>query len=161
MLLETVFMYRTLIGKCDLGCGLDLEDIEQVHDIEDRFTSRRGDGRRFKRHATKLKGIVRGDQINDRVAIVEMGPGGLICVGSPFITRGEQVEIAIDDGEECYRFCAKGVWLKEVGEEFRIGLQFLGMPVKLRKVQLREHTQDVIDNIADTDDIDLDDADAA
>lgn len=147
MLLETVFTYRTLIGKCDLGCGLELPEVEQVHDIEDAFTSRRGDGRRFKRHAIKMTAIVRGDQINDRVSVVELGPGGLICVGSPFITRGEQVEIAIDHDEDSYRFRAKGVWLREVGDDFRIGLQFLGMPVKLHKVQIREHTQDVIDKI--------------
>ena len=28
MLLEVVFQYRTLIGKCDLGVGLDWDEIE-------------------------------------------------------------------------------------------------------------------------------------
>lgn len=147
MLLETVFEYRTLIGKCDLGVGLDWHDIARVQDIEDSFKSNRRDGRRFKRHAVKLTAIVRGDQINDRVSVVELGPGGLIFVGSPFITRGEEIEIIIDLGEDSYRFRAKGVWLREVGDEFRVGLQFLGMPVRLHKVQISAKTHDVVDKI--------------
>jgi hypothetical protein len=151
MLLETVFQYRTLIGKCDLGVGLEWHDIEQVHEIEQAFTPESRDsrdGRRFRRESIELTGIVRGDQINDRVQVVEMGPGGLICIGQPFITRGEQVEIVIELNEDIYRFKARGVWLREVGDDYRVGLQFLGMPVKLHKVQISEHTHDVVDKIS-------------
>ncbi len=148
MLLETVFQYRTLIGKCDLGVGLEWSDIEHVHEIEHAFAPDTSDGRRFRRESTQLEGIVRGDQINDRVQVVEMGPGGLICVGQPFITRGEQVEIVIEINESIYRFCARGVWLREVGDDYRVGLQFIGMPVKLHKVQISAHTLDVVDKIS-------------
>jgi hypothetical protein len=151
MLLETVFQYRTLIGKCDLGVGLEWQDIEQVHDIEHAFTPDARDsrgGRRFRRESTQLTGIVRGDQINDRVQVVEMGPGGLICIGQPFITRGEQVEIVIEFNEDIYRFRARGVWLREDGDDYRVGLQFVGMPVKLHKVQISVHTHDVVDKIS-------------
>jgi hypothetical protein len=151
MLLETVFQYRTLIGKCDLGVGLEWQDIEQVHEIEHAFTPETGvarDGRRFRRESTELTGIVRGDQINDRVQVVEMGPGGMIVVGQPFITRGEQVEIVIELNEDSYRFRARGVWLREDGDEYRVGLQFIGMPVKLHKVQISLHTLDVVDKIS-------------
>lgn len=148
MLLETVFQYRTLIGKCDLGVGLEWNDIEHVHEIEHAFAPDTSDGRRFRRESTQLAGIVRGDQINDRVQVVEMGPGGLICVGQPFITRGEQVEIVIEINEDIYRFRARGVWLREVGDDFRVGLQFIGMPVKLHKVQISIHLHDVVDKIS-------------
>jgi hypothetical protein len=151
MLLETVFQYRTLIGKCDLGVGLEWQDIEQVREIEHAFTpetSQTRDGRRFRRESTELAGIVRGDQINDRVQVVEMGPGGMIVVGQPFITRGEQVEIVIELNEDSYRFRARGVWLREVGDDYRVGLQFVGMPVKLHKVQISAHTHDVVDKIS-------------
>jgi hypothetical protein len=148
MLLETVFLYRTLIGKCDLGVGLEWQDIEHVHEIEHAFTPEARDGRRFRRESTRMTGILRGDQINDRVQVVEMGPGGLICIGQPFIARGEQVEIVIELNEDIYRFRARGVWLREEGDEYRVGLQFIGMPVKLHKVQISTHTPDVVDKIS-------------
>lgn len=149
MLLETVFDYRTLIGKCDLGVGLDWSEIEHVMRIEDAFMTAVIDRRRrFSRQEVDLTAIIRGNEINDRVYITELGPGGLVCEESPFITKGEQVEIVIDDGEYSYRFRARGVWQREDGENYRIGLQFIGMPVRLHKVQISEHTQDVVDKIS-------------
>jgi hypothetical protein len=147
MLLETVFEYRTLIGKCDLGCGLEWHEIDEMDRIEQAFRSNRGDGRRFRRQAVDMAAIMRGDQINDRVSIVEMGPGGVICMFSPYVTRNEAVEIVIDQDEYSYRFCAKGVWLRESGEDYRVGLQFIGMPVRLHKVKISEHSFDVVDKI--------------
>lgn len=147
MVVETVFQYRTLIGKCDLGVGLDWDEIDHITRIEYAFASRTGDGRRFTRQTVELTGIMRGDRIHDRVAVVEIGPGGLVCSHAPFIARGEQVELVIDDGEYSYRFSAQGVWLRDEGEDYRVGLAFIGMPVKLHKVQISEHTHDVVDRI--------------
>lgn len=148
MLLETVFQYRTLIGKCDLGVGLEWEEIDHVGQIEHAFASNTGDGRRFKRHAIDVAAMMRGDQINDRVDLVEMGPGGCVAINAPFIARGELVELVIDDGENSYRFVARGVWLKDEGTDYRVGMRFVGMPVKLHKVQISEHMQDVVDRIS-------------
>jgi hypothetical protein len=148
MLIETVFQYRTLIGKCDLGCGLDFDEIEEVQRIEDVFAADRADGRRFRRQLVDLVGIMRGDMINDRIDIIEIGPGGLVCRDAPFVARGEIVEIVIDDGAHSYRFCARGVWLRDDGDHYRVGLAFVGMPVCLRKVQISPHMQDVVDKIA-------------
>jgi hypothetical protein len=150
MMLETVFRYRTLIGKCDLGCGLEWDEIEQVADIEHEFASERHDGRRFRRQSVWLEAVLRGDQINDAVDIVELGPGGLVCSGAPFIARGEQIEIVIEEGEYSYRFRAQGKWLKDDGEDYRVGLQFIGMPVRLHKVAMREHETDVVDRMLAT-----------
>ncbi len=36
-MVETVFQYRTLIGKCELGCGLDWDEIDLVGRIEHAF----------------------------------------------------------------------------------------------------------------------------
>ncbi len=147
MLLETVFEYRTLIGKCDLGCGLEWHEIEELDRIEQVFRVGRSDGRRFRRQLTMLTAIMRGDQIHDRVSVTEMGPGGLICMLSPYVTRNEVVEIVIDETEYSYRFRAKGVWLSEAGDDYRVGLQFIGMPVRLHKVQISAHRIDVVDKI--------------
>lgn len=148
MLLETVFQYRILIGKCDLGVGLDWEEIDHVGRIEHAFASNTGDGRRFRRQAIELTAIMRGDQINDRVDVVEMGPGGCVAVNAPFIARGELVELVIDFNEDSYRFTARGVWLKDEGTDYRVGLRFVGMPVKLHKVQISPHRSDVVDRIS-------------
>jgi len=147
MLVETVFQYRTLIGKCDLGCGLDWEEIDHVGRIEHAFASDRHDGRRFRRSPVFLDAVIRGDQINDAVEVMELGPGGLVIAGAPFIARGEQIEIVIEDAEYSYRFRAQGKWLKDEGEDYRVGLQFIGMPVRLHKVALRQHETDIVDRM--------------
>ena len=146
-MLETVFQYRTLIGKCDLGVGLEWEEIDHVGRIEHAFASSSNDGRRFRRQAIDLVAIMRGDQIHDRVDVIEIGPGGCVAINAPFIARGELVELVIDDGEASYRFIARGVWLKDEGTDYRVGLRFVGMPVKLHKVQISRHKQDVVDRI--------------
>ncbi|HEX5063199.1 MAG TPA: hypothetical protein VFV99_27675, partial [Kofleriaceae bacterium] len=83
MLLETVFQYRTLLGKCDLGCGLDWDEIDAVQRIENAFAADRKDGRKFRRQVVELVGIMRGDMINDRVDVIEIGPGGMVCRDAP------------------------------------------------------------------------------
>lgn len=154
MLVEVVFHYRTLLGKCELGVGLDWDEIDQVTTIEHAFRPNSNDRRvesgrrRFRRDAIKLDGLLRGDRINDRVEITEMGPGGLVCRNAPFIARGEQVEIVIDIGDDSYRFRARGVWLKDDGDDYKVGLQFIGMPVCVRNAHISAHEQDVVDKIS-------------
>ena len=147
-MLETVFHYRTLIGKCDLGCGLEMDEIDLVMSIEDAFASDRKDGRKFRRQVVHIAAIMRGDQINDRIDIIEIGPGGLVCRHAPFVARGEVVELVIEDGDNSYRFRARGVWLRDDGDDYRVGLAFVGMPVCLHKVRISAHTYDVVDKIA-------------
>lgn len=148
MLVETVFQYRTLIGKCDLGCGLDWEEIDLVTRIEHMFAADRKDGRKFRRQVVEMTGIMRGDMINDRVDVIEIGPGGLVCRDAPFVARGEIIEIVLEDGDNSYRFSARGVWLRDDGDHYRVGLAFVGMPVRLHKVQISEHNFDVVDKIS-------------
>ena len=153
MLVEVVFHYRTLIGKCELGVGLEWDEIEQVTAIESTFAPSVDDrrmkhGRRFRREATKLTALMRGDRINDRVEVVEIGPGGLVARNAPYVAKGEQVEIVIDDGDRSYRFRAEGVWLKDDGDDFKVGLKLVGMPVMLHKVAISAHQADVVDKLA-------------
>jgi len=150
MLVDVVFQYRTLIGKCELGVGLEWDEIEQVTNIESVFAPASHDrgGRRFRRETTKLNVLMRGDQINDRVDCIEMGPGGLVVRNAPYVAKGEQVEIVIDDGDKSYRFRAEGVWLKDDGDDYKVGLRLIGMPVMLHKVAISAHQADVVDKIA-------------
>jgi hypothetical protein len=149
---EIVFQYRTLIGKCELGVGLGWDEIEQVNAIEASFAPSADDrrmksGRRFRREATQLSALVRGDRIHDRVDLVEIGPGGFVVRGAPFISRGEMIEVIVDIGDASYRFTATGVWLKDDGDDFKVGLALVGMPVCLRTVALSQHMHDVVDEI--------------
>lgn len=153
MLVAVVFRYRTLLGKCELGVGLDWDEIEQLTAIEAVFAPSADDlrtkqGRKFRRATMKATALLRGDRINDRVELIEVAPGGFVVRGAPFIARGEQVEVTVDEGDRSYRFRARGVWVKEDGEDYRVGLELLGMPVVLRKAAVSEHRADVVDQIA-------------
>jgi hypothetical protein len=153
MLLEVVFQYRTLMGKCDLGVGLDWDEIEQVTAIESAFEPTADDrrmkaGRRFRREAVQLTALLRGDRINDRVDVVELGLGGVEVRNAPFIAHGEQVELVIEDGANSYRFRAEGVWMQDDGDDYRVGLALIGMPVCLHTVAVSRHEIDLIDRIA-------------
>ena len=153
MLVEVVFQYRTLLGKRDLGAGFDWDEIEQITSIEAAFAPAEDDrrmktGRRFRREQLKLSALLRGDQINDRVEITELGLGGLVVRGAPFIAKDERIEIQLDIGDQSYRFRAHGVWLKDDGDDYKVGLAFIGMPVCLNKTAISRHEADVIDEIA-------------
>lgn len=153
MLVEVVFHYRTLLGKCELGVGLDWDEIEQVTAIESAFEPTSDDrrmkaGRRFRREATKLTALLRGDRINDRVEVVEIGPGGVVVRNAPFVAHGEHVEIVMDDGAKSYRFGAEGVWMKDDGDDYKVGLALIGMPVCLHIVAVSRHEADLVDSIS-------------
>ncbi|MDB4961004.1 MAG: hypothetical protein JWP01_1003 [Myxococcales bacterium] len=153
MLVEIVFQYRTLLGKCDLGVGLEWDEIEQLTAIEAAFAPVADDrrmkcGRKFRREATKLTALMRGDRINDRVDVVEIGPGGFVVRNAPFVARGEQVEIQVDVGDNSFRFRAQGVWMKDDGDDYKVGLALIGMPVCLHKAAVSKHESDVVDEIA-------------
>ncbi len=151
-MLENVFHYRTLIGKCELGVGLEWDEIELVTALESQFASAPHDkqhvSRKFRRQAVCMGGVMRGDRIHDRIDIVELGLGGMVVRNAPYIARGEHLELVIDIGEMSYRFRAKGVWLKEDGDDYKVGLAFVGMPVCLHKVAVSAHHADVVDQIA-------------
>lgn len=152
MLVEVVFQYRTLIGKCELGVGLDWDEIEQVTAIESAFTPMPDDhrmkaGRRFRREPFSGTALLRGDRINDRVDVIEIGPGGLVVRNAPFVAQGEQVEIVINEGDKSFRFRAEGIWLKDDDDDYRVGLALIGMPVCLHSVAVSRHVTDLVDRI--------------
>lgn len=157
MLVDTVYRYRTLVGRCELGLGLEWDEIDEVTTIEAAFAPgdddrRMATGRRFRREPTKLTAVMRGDRINDRVEVVEIGPGGLVCRHAPYVARGEVVEIVLEIGDESFRFAARGVWLRDDGDDYKIGCAFVGMPVKLRTIALASSAvvkvADLVDKLA-------------
>lgn len=148
VMVETIFRYRILMGKCELGCGLDWDEIQAVCDIEHELVRDSGkSGRRYQRVPVALVGILRGVRINDRVDIIELGPGGLICRNAPFVARGELVELVVNVGDQSYRFRAIGKWLRDDGDDYKVGLQFVGVPLCLNIAQVSTHEFDLVDKI--------------
>jgi hypothetical protein len=136
--LDHVYRYRTLLGKCEAGIGLSLDEIEALVELESAFASNGDgpraskDGRRFGRAGVELTGLLRGPGLNDRVAIRELSAGGLVLRQAPYVEEDQIVELVIDDPAEAlsYRFKARVSWLREdVGDDFKLGLAFVGVPL--------------------------------
>lgn len=130
-LLELVYTYRQLMGRCEAGFGLDFENIETVMEIEARFDPRRtpSAGERVAFEAT-----LRGERHEDPVALVRMGPHGGVCREAPYADEGDVLEIVIDqpDRNHSYRFKVRVAWLLDDGDDFAIGFEFVGVPLLVR-----------------------------
>ena len=76
--LELVYRYRSLMGKCEAGVGLDFDEIDALTQIEAAFASGEPvkDGRRWKRIPVELGAMVRGGDLNDKVKVAELAPAG-------------------------------------------------------------------------------------
>ncbi|MCA9674881.1 MAG: hypothetical protein H6709_22485 [Kofleriaceae bacterium] len=152
--LDLVYQYRKLLGKCESGLGLDVDDIIALTALEAVFAGDDRDGRQHRRErvemACLLRGPGHGDGINDRVRISELGPGGLVCRQAPFADDGTVLEVVIDDPEMSlsYRFKARVAWLREdVGDDFALGLTFVGAPLLIHHGPV-DHVEDAVDRIA-------------
>jgi hypothetical protein len=144
--LDLVFQYRTLVGKCDAGRGLDIDEIDELTAIEAEFAPtdddvRAREGRRFRRESVDLEALLKGGPLNDKVRISELSPGGLVCRSAPYADEGQTLEVVIDDHERClsYRFKARVQWLRDDdADDFQLGLELIGTPVLVHHAPARE-----------------------
>jgi hypothetical protein len=151
--LDLVYQYRKLVGKCDAGLGLDVDEIISLTALESAFAPEAGprpSERRFRRDAVDFSARLRGiPGLNDAVRVTELGPGGLVCRQTPYLEEGQVIEVVIDDDEVdlSYRFYARVAWMREDdGDDFAIGLEFVGVPL-LVHYGSSEHTEDAVDRI--------------
>ena len=149
--LDTIFQYRTLVGKCEAGVGVDFDEIDRIAAIEAAYApsdDERRDGRRFRRDNVALTARLRGDDLNDRVHLTELCPGGLVVRGAPYVDEGMTIELVVDDDERSFRFKARVTWLREdVDDDFALGLELIGTPLLVHYGPAREH-EDVVERIA-------------
>jgi hypothetical protein len=144
--LDVVFQYRRLVGKCDTGRGLEIDEIDEMTAIEARFVPgdddlRAHEGRRFGRERVDFQALLKGGPLNDQVRVTEMSPGGLVCRAAPYAEEGQTLEVVIDDADRSlsYRFKATVQWLKDdVGDDFQLGLALVGTPVLVHYGPSRE-----------------------
>lgn len=138
-LLDLVFRYRTLLGKCELAVGLSLEEIDEMCTLETVFASEERPNaqhrRRFRRSPVAITGLLRGAKYNDHVKITQLSAGGFECRGAPYVEEGTQVEIVVDVEECSYRFSARAIWLRDDGADYRIAFAFEGIPVLVQGAQ--------------------------
>jgi hypothetical protein len=138
-LLDLVFRYRTLLGKCELAIGLSFDEIDEMCELEALFApAERGwaPHRRFRRSPVAMPGLIRSEKYNDHVKISQLGAGGLECRGAPYVDEGAHVELVIDVGETSYRFGARALRVREDGTDYRVAFAFEGIPVLVQGVQL-------------------------
>lgn len=139
-MLDLVYQYRVLLGKCTSGAGLTLDEIERFTNLEAGFAAgeddqRAAEGRRFRRERVTLRAVLRGGELHDSVTVSELAPGGLICRGTPYAEPGTMVDITIDDAEtrRSYRFKGRVQWVgDDADDDFRLGIELTGTPVMLR-----------------------------
>lgn len=149
--LDLVYQYRKLLGKCESGLGLDVEEIISLTALESAFVAEESDDRKHRRDRVDFTCRLRGvEGLNDRVRVAELGMGGLVCRQTPFVEEGRLIEVVIDDLEHdlSYRFTCKVTWLREdVGDDFAIGLTFIGSPLLVHHGR-SNHVEDDVDRIA-------------
>jgi hypothetical protein len=136
--LDLLYQYRTRAGKCESGAGLDFDEIDALTAIEAVFAPDDGEprtaGRRFRRQPVDLVGMLRGDDLYDKVLVTELAPGGLVVRQAPYVDEGMMIEIVLDrpSMDLSYRFKARVQWLREdIDDDFALGLELVGMPVLL------------------------------
>ncbi|MBT8493558.1 MAG: hypothetical protein KJO07_10910 [Deltaproteobacteria bacterium] len=141
--LELVFKYRQLVGTCESGAGLSLDDIEVVSTIEALFAVEANDprSRRWRDRPllgsenVNLSALMRGNKVCDRVGVIALGPEGLVCSRAPWVSEGEILELIIDDAEldVSYRFMAQVIWAEDDQDDsMEVELRFTGIPVLVR-----------------------------
>ncbi len=153
--LDLVYQYRAMLGKCEAGVGLEMDEVIELTALEAVFATEATLPRRERSEMTCVlrgagRGDGRGEAINDRVRIGELTPGGLVCRQAPYVEEGDVVEVVIDDeaAHLSYRFKARVSWLREdVGDDFALGLAFVGTPL-LVHYGASEHVEDAVDRIA-------------
>ena len=139
-MLDLVYQYRVLIGKCSSGAGLNLDEIERMAELEATFVAgeddrRASEGRRFRRERVSLPAVLRGGDLHDAVDIAELTLGGLVCHGAPYAEAGSIIDIAIDDAasHRQYRFKGRVQWVgDDVNDDYRLGIELTGVPVMIR-----------------------------
>lgn len=139
--LELVYQYRQLMGRCDAGTGLDIDEIGALALIEARLGAPPPTGAHDWLPATNAAGlaaVVRGHRLDDEVVLVNLGPDGCVCRRAPYAEEGSLVELVVDRGRRLgrprisYRFKARVAWLQDDGDDFALGLAFEGVPVQVR-----------------------------
>ncbi|HVV83117.1 MAG TPA: PilZ domain-containing protein [Kofleriaceae bacterium] len=139
-MLDLVYEYRVLLGKCSSGAGLTMDEIERLTNLEAAFEAgeddrRAHDGRKFRRERVSLPAVVRGGDLHDAVTVAELTLGGMVLHGAPYAETGAIIDLAIDDASahRSYRFKGRVQWVgDDTNDDYRLGIELTGAPILIR-----------------------------
>jgi hypothetical protein len=148
--LELVYEYRHLMGKCQAGLGLTMDEVEVVEAIEnlfrrgsiefDRSGHSNGDGNgKGKVAATRSTATLRGGphKLWDKVELVSGYLDHFVVQVTAFTEPGVVIELLVEDEERrlSYRFktCVVSVAeeLNQTGQQ--VVLEIIGAPLLVRR----------------------------
>ena len=135
--LELVYRYRQLMGRCETGAGMDFDQIDALAAVEAQLPAPPAiDASDWLGHQipTAARTVLRGPRLDDEVSLINLGPVGCVCRRAPYAEEGTTVELIIGDSRiaACYRFKASVAWLADDEDDFALGLRFVGVPVQMR-----------------------------
>jgi hypothetical protein len=147
-----VYQYRQLKGRCDAGTGLDFDEIDTFTSVELQLETQPPlgvDDWHTVAAPETFAAVLRGPRLNDDVDIVNLGPQGCVCRNAPWADEGVTVELVIMDSvaSVSYRFKAQVMWLDDDGDDFALGLSFVGVPLQVRHATAREPIEPDHDHI--------------
>lgn len=152
-IVDLVYQYRSLLGRCERGEGLEFDQIDELTQLEAMFRPGADDlyareGRLHRRESVVLGALLRGPDQNDRVAVHDLSLGGLAVTGAPYANVGDVLEVVIDADRRSYRFKARVCWLDEDGDDYKLGLALVGLPLVLAYGPRHASADDEIERIA-------------
>ncbi|WP_428265941.1 hypothetical protein [Haliangium sp.] len=142
---ELIYQYRQLVGRCDAGTGLDFDEIDTLNSVESQLPPQppiEHDDWYTGETSEAIPAVLRGYRLNDDVDIVNLGPLGCVCRRAPFAEEGTTVEVVVEREAPAvsYRFKAEVRWMQDDGDDFALGLAFVGVPLQVRYSTSRERT---------------------
>jgi hypothetical protein len=121
---DDVYRYRALRGRCESGGELSMDDIHQLEAIEPRL------------HHTsiELPAIIRTRRFADPVRVVAIGPAGFVLAGCPWVDIDDVIELAVENADVCYQFKGKVTWTGDDAQgDLDVIATFVGVPLVLRR----------------------------
>jgi hypothetical protein len=130
--LELVYEHRRLAGKCGSGVGLSIEEIQTLTTLESLFAT----DDELARHRVELAALLRGEDLWDRARIVAMGPSGIDLRSGATLSRGDAIEILIEDDELALSYRFRGVVGRtraQADGTVEASIDFVGLPLLCRR----------------------------
>lgn len=123
-LLEEVYRYRAIRGRCEAGSEVTMEEIQELEAVERELTQT----------TIEMPALLRTRRFCDPIRVVGIGPTGFVLAGSPWVEVDDIVEIAVDTDDASYRFKGRVTWLAEDPHgDLDVSLAFVGVPLLLRR----------------------------
>jgi hypothetical protein len=141
-LLEQLYEYRRLLGRCGSDDGLEMGEIQQLAALDAQLAASLDQPR-----PRDVIAVVRGASSDDRVKLVDLCHTTMTIAACPFLDIGAKLDVMIDDEERAlsYRFKARVLRFELDGSGNRITLELVGAPLLLRR---RQRTAELVAHAA-------------